>query len=270
MKSRNVPVANLITREAVRAKLGTKIIGRQFLAFRTIHSTNDLAYRLASEGGFDGTVVIAEEQTAGRGRLGRKWESCFGKGLWFSVIFRPDLPSTQAGLFSFLAGISVADAFSRKIQLVADLKWPNDLLIGKKKVCGILSEAEFDENRIKFIILGIGINVNHSAEDFPETIRQQATSIYMLLKQRVNRVDLLVEILQQLEFNYFRSQQQGFKGILADWCTKCSYLGKQVKFVSSTDIIEGIFETIADDGSAIIRLHNGIRQRILVGDMIPD
>lgn len=259
----------MINLEAVQTKLHTKVIGRKFHVFRRIHSTNDLASRLAAEGVVDGTVVLAEEQTAGRGRWGRKWESCFGKGLWFSVVLRPGLPSTQAGLFNFLAGISVADAFWNEVQLAPDLKWPNDLLIGEKKICGILSEAQSDENKIKFLVLGIGINVNQSSEDFPIALRERAISIYMLLKRTVNRIDLLAEILQQLESNYYRIQKQGFEGLLAEWRSKCPHLGRPVKIITNLIPIEGVFESIANDGSAMIRLQNGLLKRILVGDMSP-
>lgn len=268
MKSYNIPVADLITADKVQAQLHTKIIGHKIHAFRSVRSTNDVARKLASEGAPDGTVVIAEKQTAGRGRLGRRWESEFGKGLWFSVILRPDLSSANAGLFTFLAGISVADALFNRYKIKAGLKWPNDILIQRKKVCGILSEAEFDGNKINFIVLGIGINVKHSLQHFPTMLHEQAISISMIHKQPVNRAKLLAEIFSRLESNYFRSQNEGFKGILADWRLKCQHLGKSVKVVHSSTEIEGIFDALADDGSAIIKLYDGRRKRIIAGDII--
>ncbi|MDZ7260899.1 MAG: biotin--[acetyl-CoA-carboxylase] ligase [candidate division KSB1 bacterium] len=258
---------DLISKDKIKMDLKTQIIADQIYAFWSIRSTNEFAYRLARQGEPEGTLVIAEEQTGGKGRLDRKWESLFGKGLWFSIILRPPVVAARAGLFPFLAGVSIAEAVENKLELQPQVKWPNDLMINGKKFCGILSEAEFSRGKVEFIILGIGINVNHTIEDFSEDIRDQAVSLQMALQRPADRLPLLVEALNRIEANYLLMQRKGFGAIIRRWKKRCQNWGKPIKLVQGTTTLEGIFEGLAEDGSLLLRLDDGHIKKILAGDI---
>ncbi|MBN1350215.1 biotin--[acetyl-CoA-carboxylase] ligase [candidate division KSB1 bacterium] len=268
MKPGDFAVPDDISADNIHQKLVTERIGHDFFSYKTVGSTNDVAHKMAAEGASDGTVVVADEQTSGRGRLGRTWASIPGKGLWFSLILKPDLTAHQACLLTFLASVSVADALSERYGLNPELKWPNDILIKNKKLCGILSEAEFDRGMIKFVILGIGININHSPGDFHPALQEQAISVSILLERQVDRKELLADILNRFDRRYSEIMRNGFLPILDEWRSNCPHIGKPVQFITAGASIEGIFQNLADDGSAIIRMQDGQLKRIISGDMI--
>lgn len=259
---------DLITAEKIKIYLRTHTFGRKIFAFWSVGSTNEFAYKLANQGEQEGTIVIAEEQIEGRGRMKRKWHSPFGKGLWFSVILRPSSRTANAGLYPYLAGVSVAQAIENKIGLRPVVKWPNDLLLNDKKFCGILSEVEFIDNRIDFIILGIGINVNHKLADFPEELQHHATSLLIEARSKIDRVYLLAEIIYLLEQHYYFTDEYGFDYITANWKKRCPHLGKNVHIIQDEMHYEGKFEDLDENGCLLLRTNSGDLQKIVAGDLV--
>ncbi len=249
--------------EAITSNLKTDTIGKNVIVLDTIDSTNTFLKSLASKGIPAGTVVITEEQTAGRGRLGRTWVSQKGKNLTFSVLV--SLPSHNPGLISLVAGIAVAQAIRIQTPLQAECKWPNDILINGKKVCGILSEVVTSSNNNSYVIIGIGVNVNQS--EFPEEIQSTATSLLLENGHTINRINILKTILEQLEYGYNRLQQHEDTIIISEWKKLCSMIGLPISLNQNGTIITGIFADVADDGALLLQQHNGIT-RILSGEVM--
>lgn len=176
-----------------------KIFGKEIIHFNSIDSTNNYAKKIAKEGAREGTLIIANTQTAGRGRLGRQFSSNSNKGIWMSIILRPKLNPIDAQNMTIAAGRAVVKAIKQVTGIDADIKWPNDVLVGGKKVCGILTESECEAGNMKYMVLGIGLNVNHQEEDFSEELRDIATSLRIILGKDVQKEDVIVELLYQLE-----------------------------------------------------------------------
>lgn len=258
---------DLITSDKIRARLDTKRFGRKIYAFWQVSSTNRFAAKAAARGEPEGTLVIAEMQTRGKGRLKRSWDSQFGKGLWFSVILRPSFSYAKAGLFPFLAGISVVQAIENSTGLKPEFKWPNDLLFNNKKFCGILSEVEFIHYKINYIILGVGINIFHKTNDFPNILSQSATSLHLEGAESVDRIDLLTNIIKQLEFYYYDSTANGFKESLEIWKSRCPQFGNQIRIFQNGRHIQGIFENLDSDGCLMLRTPDKSLIRIAAGDL---
>jgi BirA family biotin operon repressor/biotin-[acetyl-CoA-carboxylase] ligase len=228
-------------------------------AFHTIGSTNDFARRLGRNKEPEGSVVVAEHQTKGRGRHGRTWESPPGVGLWLSLLLRPRIETAELGVLPLFAGLCVAEAVAGTVGLSAELKWPNDVLLGTKKFCGILSESEFRHERLDFVVIGIGINVNQDEENLPPELRQQATSLRLECGGPVDRIELLTELLQVLDRNYLRAKREGFGVFLEPWKSRCPYVGKMVDVVVGENVYHGVFADIAPDGALLLQMDEGIR-----------
>lgn len=259
---------DLLSEDRIKSILKTELFAKKIYAFWSVGSTNEFAYRRALQGDLEGTLVIAEEQTKGRGRIHRQWDSPFNKGLWFSLILRPELPSSKAGLIPYLAGISVAETVENFLELKPDVKWPNDLLLNDRKFCGILSEVEFDNGKINFIILGIGINVNHQPEDFPEPYRNFATSLRIESDRRIDRAELLVDLLLRIEKNYEFMQLYGFREIVTRWKKRCPQFGQEIIIIQDDKRFEGKFEELDDEGCLLLRTKSGELKKIVAGDIV--
>ena len=201
---------SLIKLDAGEGRLGHRI----FHYFRT-DSTNSVALTLASKGAEHGTVVVAEEQTAGRGRLGRAWHSEKSSGIYVSVILRPPLAPSAAPILTLMAGLAVQQAILCSTNLAADIRWPNDVLISGKKVCGILTEMNGELDRLHFVVLGIGINVNHRA--LPDELKAIATSLRLEAGKPVSRVHVLIALLRELEKHYQLLLREGGQAIATGW-----------------------------------------------------
>ena len=258
---------DLLSPEKLKSVIKTELLAQKIYAFWSVGSTNEFAYLRALQGEMEGTLVIAEQQSKGRGRKSRAWDSPFNKGLWFSLILRPELPASQAGLVPYLAGVSVAEAIENFTGLKPEVKWPNDLLLNGKKFCGILSEVEFENRMIKFIILGIGINVNHKKEEFPEEFRKQATSLRIESDSQIDRADFLATVVEQLETNYQKMRQNGFEDIIKRWKNRCPQLGKNVVIIQDDKKYEGIFEDLNNEGCLLLRTKAGEIKKIVAGDV---
>jgi len=258
----------MITSEQIRKRLKTKLLGSDIYAFKMVSSTNEFARELAQRGAGEGTLIIAEEQTAGKGRMKRTWHSCAGKGLWFSLILRPNIDAHEAVYFPYLMSVSIAQALEQTLSITASLKWPNDLLIRSKKFCGILSEIEFTSKEINYIIIGIGINVLQQQSEFPDELADQATSLAIELNQDVDRVGLLCNILQTIESNYLYALRYGFKETISDWKSRCPFIGKKIKVMVDGKLIEGLFKDLDDSGGLILKREDSSEIQIYAGDFI--
>ena len=259
---------DLLSEDKIKSVLKTELFAKKIYAFWSVGSTNEFAYSRALHDDSEGTLVIAEQQSKGRGRKSRTWDSPFNKGLWFSLILRPRLPASRAGLVPYLAGVSLVEAVENITGLKPVVKWPNDLLLNGRKFCGILSEVEFENSTIKFIILGIGININHKKNEFPEDFREQATSLRIESGSRIDRVEFLAEALFRLEENFNDMKEKGFKNIIKKWKKNCPQLGKEVVIFQDDYHYQGIFEELDDEGCLLLRTQDGELKKIVAGDIL--
>ena len=245
---------------------GTRVIGRDIHVFQETSSTNDVVERLARDGVAQGAVVFAESQTKGRGRLGRKWVSPACKGLWFSVLLRPELRPQDATQITIIAATALARAF-REYELAPRIKWPNDILIGERKLAGVLTELAAEIDRIRYVILGIGINVNALASDFPSDVRALATSLRIETGTEIRRAELATAILRELDFDYDRLRRGEFASIADEWGQQCATLGQRVTIRVGERTVHGHAEALDDSGALLLRTAHGHLERIVGGDV---
>jgi len=250
------------------ARLGkTKVVGRDIRVFEQTTSTNDVIEKLARDGVKEGAVVFAESQTKGRGRLGRAWTSPLRKGLWFSVLLRPDLRPQETTQLTVAAATALWRAIHTETGLRPEIKWPNDLLLRGRKVTGILTELTAELDRVKHVILGIGVDVNLNAGDFPSELRKPATSLKIESGKPVSRSDLAVEILRELDRDYARVCAGDFASVADEWEEHCTTLGRHVKIQIGDRRIRGRAESLSEDGALLLRTEHGHLERIIGGDV---
>jgi BirA family biotin operon repressor/biotin-[acetyl-CoA-carboxylase] ligase len=265
---RLVGAPDLLHADDLQARLGaTTGIGRDIRVFRETVSTNDVADKLGRDGVREGAVVFAETQTGGRGRLGRKWVSPAGKGLWFSVLLRPPWGPQDSTRLTLLGVTAVARALREATGCVAEVKWPNDLLLRGRKVAGILLELLAETDRIRHAVLGIGVDVNLVAEDFPAEIRRQATSLRLELGRAVDRAGLAVAVLRELDRDYRRALAGQFEAVAAEWESLCSTLGQYVAIRMGDRTVEGRAEAVDAGGALLVRTEFGRLERVSGGDV---
>jgi BirA family biotin operon repressor/biotin-[acetyl-CoA-carboxylase] ligase len=254
--------------EKACSTLSTAIIGRECVFHPEIGSTNEEARRLAQQGACEGTVVISDFQTAGRGRLDRRWEAPQGSSLLVSVVFRPNIAASEAAQLTMVCGLAVLDAVRVTCGLDAGLKWPNDVVRRGAKLGGILTELEVSGQDVVFAVVGIGLNVNVDPAVLPGDLLLPATSISRELGQRVERLSVLQALLQAIEARYLalrsgRSPHQ-------DWAAHLVTLGKPVTLTGVGDaVVAGIAEDVGADGALLVRLPDGTVVRVLSGDVLP-
>jgi BirA family biotin operon repressor/biotin-[acetyl-CoA-carboxylase] ligase len=245
--------------------LSTNFIGSQIYSYRMVESTNDIAYDLASKGAKEGTVITAEGQTRGKGRMGRNWISPPGKGIYISFVLRPQILPQETPKITLLASVACAEAIRAQTGLLALIRWPNDVLVNEKKVCGILTEMNAELDRVNFLILGIGINVNADLKDLP----LQAGSLAQLSGKEISRLELTRELLRQLEHFYLLFKESSdFTEILKSWERLSAVNGRRVNVICQERKVEGLVTGIDESGALILRLDNGLQERILAGDVV--
>jgi BirA family biotin operon repressor/biotin-[acetyl-CoA-carboxylase] ligase len=250
------------------ARLGeTKVIGRDIRVFEETTSTNDVVEKLARDNVKEGVVVFAESQTKGRGRLGRKWISPARKGLWFSILLRPDLGPQEATQLTVAAATGLRRAIEAGTGLKAKIKWPNDILINGRKAAGILTELSAELDRVKHIILGIGVDVNLTAAEFPAELRKLATSLKIESRKAISRSDLAVEILRALDHDYARVCAGEFESVADEWEEHSATIGHSVSIQLGERRILGRAESLDDDGALLLRTQYGQLERITAGDV---
>ena len=250
------------------ARLGqTKVIGRDIRVFEETTSTNDVIEKLARDGVKEGVVVFAESQTKGRGRLGRKWMSPTHKGLWFSILLRPELSPQESTQLTVASATALRRAIKNVAGISAEIKWPNDLLIGGKKVVGILTEMSAEVDRVRHVILGIGVDVNQEVNEFSPELRKIATSLKLEAGGEISRAELATEILRELDFDYARICGGKFAQVADEWEAGCLTIGKNVSVQMGSRQIRGFAEALDDDGALLVRTEHGHLERIIGGDV---
>jgi BirA family biotin operon repressor/biotin-[acetyl-CoA-carboxylase] ligase len=247
--------------------LCTKRLGRTILFSREVDSTNKWAKELTMYGACEGTVVIAETQTRGRGRLGREWVSPTG-GLWFSLILRPKLRPAEAVKLTFAAGLAVTKVLREMFGLKSETKWPNDVLVNGRKICGILTEMNTTGETVNFVVVGVGVNANFDVEKaLPEQLKKVATSLENELGRKVQLEELFGGLLERLENLYELFTKKGFNPVLEEWKNYAGFLGYQVEVISPTEKLSGLALDVDHDGALVLRLEDGTMRRIFVGDV---
>lgn len=245
----------------------TQVIGRDIRVFEATTSTNDVIEKLARDGVREGAVVFAESQTKGRGRLGRKWMSPARKGLWFSILLRPALRPQATTQVTVAAATALRRALEMQTGLKPDIKWPNDILIKGRKVAGILTELNAELDQIKYVILGIGVDVNLTFSDFPADLKDQATSLRTELGRSISRAELAVAVLRELDADYARVILGGFSSVADEWEAHCSTIGREVAIQVGEREVRGRAEALGDDGALLVRTEHGHIEPIVGGDV---
>jgi BirA family biotin operon repressor/biotin-[acetyl-CoA-carboxylase] ligase len=258
-------VPDLLRVSDVRQGLKTKLIGREIVLLPETESTNTVAMNLASQGAREGAVVLAEVQTGGRGRLGRKWISPKGN-LYMSVILRPGIPTHKAPLITLMGAVAVASAMRSCCGLPAGIKWPNDILVSGKKAGGLLTEMSAEPDRIKHIVLGIGVNVNMDLVGMPADIRPITTTLAAEAGSGVNRTELLRQLLRELE-QWYRVFLKSDADVLALWEALNVTTGKRVSVGGQGETFSGVAQGIDVEGRLIVRLDDGSTRTVAAGDV---
>jgi BirA family biotin operon repressor/biotin-[acetyl-CoA-carboxylase] ligase len=259
---------DLLTYEEMKENLRTSFIGRKIIHFESIGSTNNKARELAEKGEEEGTVVVSESQTGGKGRTGRQWFSQAYKGIWMSVILRPEIDLLSV---SFITQITCA-AVGKSIKYITGdirIKWPNDVYLHGKKICGILTESSGEVDKVDYIVLGIGINVNQDEIDFPEILEQKATSIKIETGRPISRSNLLCEVLYELEQFYMDYKDHGSIESVIEFCrTHSSIIGKQIVAKrGGIDILLKVMD-INGKGELSVQFSDGHTDSIRTGDIV--
>ena len=258
---------DLLTPLEVKPILETKWVGKTIHHFHTLDSTNSKAYQLALNGAEEGEVVIAECQEKGRGRLGRQWFSPPFLNLYLSVILRPKIPPYEASLITLMAAVATAEAIQKVSGLLPLIKWPNDILLRDRKVAGLLNEIHSEMDRIHFVILGMGVNLNMEEKMFSKEIRTVATSLKIEMGQPISRKAFLQSLLFELERWYTVFLKEGSAFILKSWRGWAHIEGRRIRVTSSGEGIVGTAVDVDSDGALILETADGKRKRIVAGDI---
>ncbi len=257
-------MAGLINRH-----LKTKTFGRVIRFYREVESTNDVAFDLAKKDAKEGTVVIADAQTKGRGRLQRKWISPPGVNLYMSVIFRPSISSKDATILTLVSAIALYEAVN-SYGIKCQIKWPNDLLVNRRKVAGVLTEMEPDGDRVQFVLVGLGINLNMTRSmmnDLMGEVSEIATSVMEESGHEVDRSEFAANVINLLETWYEVFNSKGKPAVISEWKKRWGDLDKRVRVRINRNLIEGVAYDLDDDGFLLLRKDNGEVERIIVGDL---
>jgi BirA family transcriptional regulator, biotin operon repressor / biotin---[acetyl-CoA-carboxylase] ligase len=256
-----------ITADEIRLGLKTNFIGKNIHYEDSVESTQKIAHRLAYEDVPEGTVVIAEEQISGRGRMDRKWHSPKYTGIWMSLILRPNIPLPKAPQLTLLTAVSVVQAIEDLTGLTPEIKWPNDILLNGKKITGILTELQAESDRIHSIIIGMGINVNQKLTDFPLDLQKIASSLLIEKGAEISRASLIKGIFTQFEKMYLLYLKEGFLPIKLLWESYAISIGKQIKARTLMGTIEGKALGITEEGVLCIKDQDGIIHQIYSADI---
>jgi len=261
---------DLLIPQEVQRGLFTKYIGKEIYYFPELKSTNIMAKEKAlhrAEGIDEGTLVITERQSAGKGRLGREWFSPIG-GIWLSIILYPQLPPSYIPRITLMTAVAVVKAIKMCTQIEPQIKWPNDILINEKKVCGILTEMNAELDMINWVVVGIGINVNINHQEFPEDIQENTISLKEVSGKEVFRVKLTQTFLQEFEKYYDKLKRKEFPSILEEWKLYSNTLGKKIRVDMGERIIAGEAVDINEEGALILKKEDGELIKIISGTII--
>jgi BirA family biotin operon repressor/biotin-[acetyl-CoA-carboxylase] ligase len=258
---------DILAPSLIRPELGENEVGHRIVHYFRTDSTNDVALKLAAQGAAHGTVVLAEEQTAGRGRLGRSWYSEKSSGIYVSIILRPPLQPAAAPVLTLMTGVATQQAVSTTTGLPVDIRWPNDLLLNGKKVCGILTEMSAELDRLHAIILGIGLNVNH--REMPPELKEIATSLRMEGRKAYSRAQILVALLKELEREYRLLLDEGSAAVVRAWAAASSYAkGKHIRVRSGAAEFLATTAGLDPSGALRVRREDGREELLVAGEII--
>jgi BirA family biotin operon repressor/biotin-[acetyl-CoA-carboxylase] ligase len=247
--------------------LTTKSFGRALSIEGEVASTQDLARAAAEQGAPEGYLVIAERQVSGRGRMGRSWVSPYGKGIWMSMVLRPEVPIHCAPQLTLLTAVALCRSLRRVTGLPIGIKWPNDLLVGGRKISGILLESAAEDERLKYIVAGIGISVNLTEADYPEEVLAKAVSLRVAAGRVLNRTEMIADFLSEWEQLYELFLKEGFRPIATLWESMAVSLGRKVKLTTPQGELTGIPESLDDSGAIRVRRDDGSLVTIFSAEM---
>ena len=256
-----------ISSNEIQLGLKTTMMGRHIHFEEIVSSTQKIARNLANEGVVEGTIVVADQQTNGKGRMARVWYSPKGTGIWMSIIIRPNLPINQTPQLTLLTAVAIVQAIEELTPLKPEIKWPNDIMLNGKKLVGILTELQAEADQVHSVIIGTGINVNQKIEDFPEDLQKIATSICIETGTVWERAQFIQMILLKFEGLYSLYLSQGFKPIKLLWESYAISLNKKIIARTLSGTVEGKAIGIDDDGVLLIETNNRVIERIYSADI---
>jgi BirA family transcriptional regulator, biotin operon repressor / biotin---[acetyl-CoA-carboxylase] ligase len=256
-----------LTVSSLLSKLRTDRLGKNIHLYEDVESTQNVAMRLAEEGAPEGALVIAEQQLKGRGRMGRSWISPRGKGIWMSLVLRPDIPMPYAPQLTLLTAVALCRALRRLTSLDIGIKWPNDLLVNGRKISGILLESSAEEDRLKHVIAGVGISVNLDESDYDPEVLSKAVSLKLAAGQEFDRSEIVAAFLLELEQLYALYQNEGFAPIRSLWEALSISLGRRMVLTTPQTVIEGVPIGLSDSGAIVVRLDDGSEMPVFSAEM---
>ncbi len=250
--------------EEISFNLGTKYIGKRIIYYETITSTMDEAFRIAIGGAEEGCVICADSQTKGRGRMGRRWTSPKDTGIYVSIILRPSVSLSAISWLTLLTAVAVSDSVKEVCNFYPMIKWPNDVLINDRKLAGILTELNAEADRVRFVIIGVGININTPLSFLPKN----STSLRHETGRRISRVEFLQVFLRRLEFWYDILKKGEVYSIADAWKQQSSTLGRRIRIVNGGDVVEGIAVDLDEYGGLLLRSDSGVFVKKMSGDVV--
>jgi BirA family biotin operon repressor/biotin-[acetyl-CoA-carboxylase] ligase len=264
---RLIAVPSVMRVTSILSMLETQVMGQKITYAAELDSTQIRAHEMVSQGAVEGTIIIAEQQTQGRGTMGKKWFSPPGKGIWFSMILKPRIPLQFISQLTLLVSVALCRTIKKMLQVDIGIKWPNDLLIQGKKVSGILLESSGEDERLRYVVAGIGISANLLKKDFPPELRSKATSLRIAAGQEMNREELLCGYLLEFEKLYQLYNEQGFAPIRTLWEALSVSLNCPIEVQTSQGRVEGVAHGLDEMGALVITLEDGSTEKIYSGDV---
>ena len=262
---RLVSSPNYLNESSLKSLLHNKIIGKNLIVLDSVNSTNDYLKKLGNEGCENGTVVAAREQTRGKGRLGRTWQSKKDDGIAFSVLLRPNVAPSEVSAITPLAGLAVCKAIREYTKLDCVIKWPNDIIIGRKKLVGILTEMSTEFDAVEYVITGIGINVDHTS--FPEEIAFKATSLLLETGRHIDKNEFLACALEHLENEFVKNNLELTPTALSEYTDLCATVGRSVTFQRGTRRISGMAVGVSEHGELKVMMSDGTISLVNSGEV---
>ncbi|WP_010095870.1 biotin--[acetyl-CoA-carboxylase] ligase [Ornithinibacillus scapharcae] len=247
--------------------LSTEWLGKSIIHKESTSSTQIIAHKLAMENAEHGTVVIANEQTAGKGRLNREWHSAKYKGIWLSLVLRPNILPNLAPQLTLLCATVLATVLKEELNLDPKIKWPNDIMLEDKKVAGILTEMQAEQDKINYIVIGIGMNVNHDMKDLPNDIQYRATSLKLQSGKEWDITKLIQSILERFESTYMEYMQNGFSTIKEIWESYGYRIGEKMHIKMFKEVKKAILVGIAEDGALLAQYEDGLVNKVFSGEI---
>ena len=255
----------------IKKHLSAEIVGEKLFVYDEVGSTNDVLRELIGDGlATDGAVVVSDSQTAGRGRLGRKWVSPAGRNLYLSALFCPEIPPQKSSVFTFLASCALVEVFSG-YGVDATIKWPNDILVDGKKISGVLTELGTSDGSVDYLVIGIGVNLNLPEEFIHremEDISEKTISLSMLLGEGISREKFCAELVTALDRLYGEFRRRGTQAIVDMWIEMWGFLGKEISVDVSGEVVSGLVERVDGNGFLYLRTDKGDLRRVVTGDTV--